>query len=227
MTDKEVVRTHYSATANAFYWFVRGAVAFLAKVLFRHKIEGKEHLPATGAYIIAPSHRSNLDGFMMSTISKRRIRFMAKDSLWGNRPSGWFFTTMGGFPVDREHADRQALRACGEVIQMGYPLIVFPEGQRREGPLIENLYQGPSYLAHKYGIPIVPIGIGGSATAMPVGAKYLRPHPIEFIIGEPIRVAPSQKRAKRSEIEATTAELQKRLQELFDEAQRRVGTPNG
>lgn len=225
MSD-EVVRTDYSAAANTFYWFVRGAVAFLAKVLFRHTIDGKEHLPATGAYIIAPSHRSNLDGFMMSTISKRRIRFMAKDSLWSNRPSGWFFTTMGGFPVDREHADRHALRACGEVIEMGHPLIVFPEGQRREGPVIEDLYQGPSYLAHKFGIPILPIGVGGSATAMPVGAKYIRPRRIEFIIGEPINVAPSERRARRSEIEATTAQLEKQLQDLFDEAQRRVGTPN-
>ena len=39
--SSEVVRTHYSAAANAFYWFIRGAVAFLAKVLFRHKIDGK------------------------------------------------------------------------------------------------------------------------------------------------------------------------------------------
>ena len=222
----EVVRTHYSVPANIFYWFIRAAVAVLAKVLFRLKIEGRERLPTTGPYIIAPTHRSNLDGFMISTISNRRIRFMAKDSLWSNRPSGWFFTTMGGFPVDREHADRQALRACGEVIQMGYPLIVFPEGQRREGPDVENLYQGPAYLAHKFGIPILPIGIGGSATAMPVGAKYLRPHRIEFIIGEPINVAPSERRAKRSQVEATTDQLEKQLQELFDEAQRRVGTPN-
>lgn len=222
----EVVRTHYSVAANAFYWFIRGAVAILSKVLFRLKIEGRERLPTTGPYIVAPTHRSNLDGFMISTISRQRIRFMAKNSLWSNRPSGWFFTTMGGFPVDREHADRQALRACGEVIEMGYPLIVFPEGQRRNGPTIKDLYQGPSYLAHKYGIPIVPIGIGGSATAMPVGAKYLRPHRIEFIIGEPINVAPSEGRAKRSQVEATTAQLEKELQELFDEAQRRVGTPN-
>jgi 1-acyl-sn-glycerol-3-phosphate acyltransferase len=224
--SSEVVRTHYSVAANAFYWFIRGAVAFLAKVLFRLKIEGQEHLPAAGAYIVAPTHRSNLDGFMISTISKRRIRFMAKKSLWSNRPSGWFFTTMGGFPVDRDHADRHALRACGEVIGMGFPLIVFPEGQRREGPVVEDLYQGPSYLAHKYGIPILPIGIGGSATAMPVGAKYIRPRRIEFIIGDPIEVAPSERRAKRSEIEATTAQLEKQLQGLFDEAQRRVGTPN-
>jgi 1-acyl-sn-glycerol-3-phosphate acyltransferase len=151
---------------------------------------------------------------------------MAKKSLWSNRPSGWSFTTMGGFPVDRDHADRHALRACGEVIGMGFPLIVFPEGQRREGPVVEDLYQGPSYLAHKYGIPILPIGIGGSATAMPVGAKYIRPRRIEFIIGDPIEVAPSERRAKRSEIEATTAQLEKQLQGLFDEAQRRVGTPN-
>ncbi len=224
--SEEVVRTRYSAAANAFYWFIRAGVALLAKLLFRLKIDGREHLPPTGAYILAPSHRSNLDGFLMSTVSRRRLRFMAKDSLWDNRPSGWFFRTMGGFPVDREHADRQALRACGDVIRMGEPLIVFPEGQRREGPQIHDLYQGPSYLAHKHGIPIVPIGVGGSATAMPVGAHFIKPHPIEIVIGETIQVPAGDKRAKRSEIEATTARLQRVLQELFDEAQRRTGTPN-
>ena len=40
------------------YGFARGLLLVLSKVLFRIKIRGTEHIPTSGAFIVAPSHRS-------------------------------------------------------------------------------------------------------------------------------------------------------------------------
>jgi 1-acyl-sn-glycerol-3-phosphate acyltransferase len=83
------------------------------------------------------------------------------------------------------------------------------------------------YVAARAGIPIVPVGIGGSERAMPVGAKMVRPQKMSMIVGPPIDppVGPDGGRVKRSQIRDATEELRVVLQDLFDEAQDRAGVP--
>ena len=80
---------------------------------------------------------------------------------------GSFLESIGAFPVHREGADRLALDRSQDVLERGDALILFPEGTRRSGPLVEELHEGAAFLAARTGAPIVPIGIGGSAAAMP------------------------------------------------------------
>ena len=65
------------------------------------RVSGAEHVPATGPFILAPVHRSNVDTPWVSLVTKRRMRYMGKDSMWKYKLSAWFFTTAGGFPVHR------------------------------------------------------------------------------------------------------------------------------
>ena len=54
---------------------------------------------------------------------------------------------------------------------------MFPEGTRKEGPRLrrEDLLDGPAFVSARTGIPIVPVGIGGSARAMPLGSSIPSP----------------------------------------------------
>jgi 1-acyl-sn-glycerol-3-phosphate acyltransferase len=134
---------------------------------------------------------------------------------------------MGGFPVKRGTADREALQQCIDVIESGEPLVMFPEGTRREGPVVENLFHGPAWVASRMGVPIVPVGIGGSERTMPRGAKFIRPVKIHMIVGRPIEPpAPDQAtgRVSREAYRKLTGELQDELQRLFDLAQSRTPT---
>lgn len=208
------------------YAFVRGVIVLVAKLYFRVEIVGRQNLPPSGAYIVAPAHRSNLDTPLMPAITRRNLRAMGKDSLWqASRFGGWFLTSMGGFPVARGHADRSALQAAEEVLERGEPLIMFPEGTRRTGPHIWQLYDGPAFVAARTNTPIVPIGIGGSERAMGKGVKIPRPVKISIVIGEPI-LPPTREegaRVPRRVVKELTAELHSRIQVLFDEAQQRAG----
>jgi 1-acyl-sn-glycerol-3-phosphate acyltransferase len=71
-----------------FYGFARGLLFGMSKALFRIQIHGEDQVPTSGAYIVAPSHRSYLDTPFVSFITRRRIRFMAKEELFEHRSAG-------------------------------------------------------------------------------------------------------------------------------------------
>ena len=115
-----------------------------------------------------------------------------------------------------------------DVLERGDVLILFPEGTRRAGPTIEDLHEGAAFLAARTGAPIVPIGIGGTAAAMPKGSKFVRPVKVHLVVGPPI-AAPERSargRVPRTQVHALTERLQVELQSLYDDAEQRA-TPRG
>jgi 1-acyl-sn-glycerol-3-phosphate acyltransferase len=201
-----------------FYRFVRAVVLSVFKVFFRVHVVGRERVPPTGVYIVAPSHRSLFDVPFAGYVSKRRIRFMAKEELFKTRVGGWLFTKLGAIKVDRDVTDRGALRASQQALEDGEPIAIFPEGTRRSGPEITELFDGVAYLALKLGVPIVPVGIGGTEQILPSGKVFPRIHKVAVVIGSPIPAPATGGVRKRSEISALTDTLQRELQQVFDEA---------
>ena len=215
--------------ALALYAFVRGALELFDRVFWRLSVRGKENVPATGSFILAPIHRSNIDTVVVCTVTRRRMRYMGKDTMWKYRLSAWFFSSMGGIPVKRDVADREAMRLSLEIAGGTEPIVMFPEGTRRSGPVLlpEHMHDGPAYVACKAGIPIVPVGIGGTEDAMPRGAKGIRPVKIAIDVGRPIYPPESASgRVSRRAVRDLTEELREQIQELFDISQARVGKPN-
>jgi 1-acyl-sn-glycerol-3-phosphate acyltransferase len=73
-------------------------------------------------------------------------------------------------------------------------------------------------------VPIVPVGIGGSARVMPRHAKVIRPKKVHVVIGEPFAVEVGESgRAPRRAIHEASERLSSELQHLFDLAEARVG----
>lgn len=214
-----------SVASRAFYWFVRNLLNIFCRTFWRTKVIGAKNIPVRGPFVLAPIHRSNIDTPLACTVTGRRMRYMGKDSLWKKRPVGWVLSALGGFPVSRGTADREALRRCIAVLEAGEPLVLFPEGERKSGPNIQPLFDGAMYIAVKAGVPVVPVGIGGSERAMPKGKKYLRPSKCVVIVGEPLIPPTSDGRASRSSVKEFTGRLHAELQRLFDAAQEAAGVP--
>jgi 1-acyl-sn-glycerol-3-phosphate acyltransferase len=144
--------------------------------------------------------------------------------MWKYGFSDWFFTSMGGFPVHRGTPDREALKACEALLRDGQPLVIFPEGTRKSGPVVEEIFEGPAYLAAKLQVPVIPVGIGGSEGAMPKGAKMIKPVKVVIVIGEPLAPPPPTEggRVGRKGVRALSDRLKEQLQELLDDATARV-----
>jgi 1-acyl-sn-glycerol-3-phosphate acyltransferase len=133
--------------------------------------------------------------------------------------------SVGAFPVHRESADREALQRAEEVLRRGSVLVLFPEGTRREGSVVEDLMEGAPFLSARTGAPIVPIGIGGSDLAMPKGSTVPKPHTIQVVIG-PAIPPPARTgggRVSRSAVHAATEDLIPKLQAVYDEARAKTG----
>lgn len=208
------------------YGVTRAALLGFGRLWLRLRTDGVEHVPATGSFIIAPVHRSNIDFLLVLGSTRRRIRYLAKDTLF---VGFWdkLFTALGGIPVARGTADREALNACIDVVNAGEPLVVFPEGTRQHGPEVQELFDGAAFIQSRTGVPILPVGIGGSETAMPKGAKFIKPRKVRVLIGEALLpIETDGPKARRAAIKARTEELHGVLQDLFDRAQISAGTPN-
>jgi 1-acyl-sn-glycerol-3-phosphate acyltransferase len=211
-----------SRPARALYAVCRFVLVGLCYLWFRLEVTGREHVPARGGFILAPVHRSNLDTFIVASVTRRPLRFMGKDSLWRVNPAfSWLLSALGAFPVARGTADRDALRRCQTVLEAGQPLVLYPEGTRQFGPDVQQLFDGPAFLALRTGVPIIPVGIGGSERAQRKGSRLIRPAKVRVVVGEPI-VAPTReagaRAASRRAVRELTAELHGALQPLFDQA---------
>ena len=225
MTDVDTTMAGDTWPARAFYAVARAVCVGFCRLWFRMSVEGLEHVPATGPFVLAPVHRSNMDTPIVSVVTRRRLRYMGKDSLWKRAFPRWALSALGGFPVTRGSADKEALVRCIAVLKGGEPLVLFPEGERKSGPLVQPLFDGAAFVAAKAAVPIVPVGIGGSERVMPKGSKLIYPRKVHVLVGAPIVIpGADQGRVPRAALTEVTTTLHDELQHLFDVAQARAGS---
>ena len=224
MTQVQTFLVGQGILSRIFYWLIRSLIKAFCRTYFRLGVYGRENIPQSGAFILAPIHRSNVDTPIVSVVTKRRLRFMGKDSLWKIKPIGAVLSALGGFPVTRGTADLEALKRCLAVLALGEPLVMFPEGTRQSGPNIHPLFDGAAYLSIKSGVPIIPVGFGGTEGVMPKGSKKVLPKKCSVVVGKPIYPPKSDAgRLPRTATADLTTELSDALQTVFDQAKQKAG----
>ncbi len=174
----------------------------LFRVLFAVEYHGLKNVPERGAAIIAGNHPSYLDPLLVLLPLKREIRFMAWDALFKVPLLGQLIRALGAFPVDlRKGKGEAAFREGLRVLNEGYALGIFPEGQRSESGPMGELRTGVARLAMDTGAPIVPVTIGGAFRAW---SKWkLIPKPAKIIVRyhKPIQISEEDRKTKNSDKE--------------------------
>ncbi len=181
---------HRLARTNGFsrplYAIVRTIAVPFTRIYFRLRIEGAEWIPASGAAIIAPNHKSIWDSFFIAAATKRRLRFMGKSELFEG-PFGRTLVRLGAFPVRRGQADEEALETARMILREGGLLSLFPEGTRFRSPAtLGTPRRGATRLALETGAPLIPAAITGTERLFlgPVP----KPKRVQLAFGEPIPV---------------------------------------
>jgi len=108
-------------------WFISRSTA---EILGGLKIYGRENIPKTGGFILAPNHISYYDPPFVGSCVNRPMHFFAKYELFKNRLFASILRSINSIPVKRGTIDRQALKTAIEVTKQGSGLTMFPEGSR-------------------------------------------------------------------------------------------------
>lgn len=166
------------------YWLGHIFWVVTSKLLFPCRVAGLANLPR-GGFIFASNHVSNLDPMLIGISSRRRLSYMAKDSLFKNNFFRFILYQVGAFPVKRGAADVGAMREALKRLKNGCPVVVFPEGTRKKSEAQAKAHAGIGFLALKSGLPVVPVFIKGADKVLPPGAKFPRRHLIEVEFGAP------------------------------------------
>jgi len=160
-------------------------------LLFRMRVDGLEHLPPSGPYLVCPNHLSYLDPFAVISVlpyhSFRDTFFLGYSAFFKSRPMRLLSRLAGVVPVDPDAHLLGALRAGAWGLRQGRILCIFPEGARSFDGELQEFKKGAAILAHEIGVPIVPVGIQGTHEVLPRGRARLRFHRISVRFGPPVR----------------------------------------
>ena len=119
------------ANMTPIYGVCHYAIAVTFDMFFRGEVAGVEHLPKSGAFLIAGNHASHLDPPMIGSQVPRQMCFFARKTLWRGPASSWWLDAVGTIPVDRDGGqDVGALKRVLRALADGKVMILFPEGTR-------------------------------------------------------------------------------------------------
>jgi 1-acyl-sn-glycerol-3-phosphate acyltransferase len=192
--------------------------------LWRVKVHNAQHVPKSGAVILAANHIGVLDGPALIAFTRRLTFALVKREAFTGA-LGQFLSYVGQISVNRREIDPQAIRRAIQVLRAGKVLAVFPEGARSGGE-VAWAKGGAAYLAMVAGAPIVPVAILG--TREPGQHKNQLPRlrrPIWVVYGEPFTVPRSSWPRRKAAVAQWTQVVRERLADHVVAAQALTGLP--
>jgi long-chain acyl-CoA synthetase len=199
-----------------FFAFLRLARIVMPRVVVR----GREHLPGSGPYIIAPNHQSYLDPFFLSSVLPyavfKELFVVGAAEYFETRLTAWLARQLSLVPVDPDANLVPAMQAGAWGLAQNRILLLFPEGERSIDGRVKRFKKGAAILARHLDLPIVPVAIHGVFRVWPRNRPFnwrcLLPgsgHHVQIAFGEPLHVA------RLVTADENTETLRRRVDELW------------
>jgi 1-acyl-sn-glycerol-3-phosphate acyltransferase len=171
-----------SAAAPLLYRALRAPVRAVLTRLFGLVVEGVEHLPESGPYIVAANHHNYMDGVVLGVTVPRSIAFLVMPRVWRATPLHPFLhRRIGSIPLDLDRPDPGAVRSALDALAVGRVVGIFPEGPFSVRGRLERGLPGVGLLALHSGVAVVPAGIRGTYEAL-AGRRFYVPRRRPFTV---------------------------------------------
>jgi 1-acyl-sn-glycerol-3-phosphate acyltransferase len=155
-------------------------------------VTGLEHLPRSGAALLAVNHIGYVD-FVYGGVAPervgRRVRFMAKRELFDHQVTGPIMRACRHIAVDRADGEASLAEAL-RFLERGELVGIFPEATISRAMEIKDLKTGAVRIAHRAGVPLIPMVLWGTQRLMTKDhpKDFSRGTAISIRVGEPVPV---------------------------------------
>jgi long-chain acyl-CoA synthetase len=202
----------------------------VTRVMGRPRISGRKYLRnVRGPLIFICNHVTMVDHALVLLAIPRRFRARTAIAMDGEQLREWLHPQPGTsrflrllylleyvsvvfffnvFSMPQKSGFRRSFMFAGELMDRGFSLMVFPEGQRTKHGALNPFMPGTGLLIQKLGAPVVPVRIDGLWEPKKAGRHFARPGEVSVIIGEPVTYSPQK------EPDAITADLEKHVRAL-------------
>jgi 1-acyl-sn-glycerol-3-phosphate acyltransferase len=163
----------------------RGIVGVGVRTGARIEVEGLEHVPSSGSFVLAGNHLSMSDIPAVWPYIDRSLIPVVSHDLRQTRLLRWILSGIGhAVYIRRGEGDQDALNRGLAVLRAGGALVIAPEGSRSPGGLRRG-NTGAAYLATQAGVPVVPVAAWGQED-FTSSWRRLRRAPVRIRFGAPL-----------------------------------------
>jgi 1-acyl-sn-glycerol-3-phosphate acyltransferase len=119
-------------------------------------------------YVVVSNHESFADILLISHLPWE-MKWLSKAELFRIPVMGWMMWLAGDVPVKRGFGPSavEAMERCRETLRKRVSVMIFPEGTRSKTSELLPFKDGAFRLAIEAGVPILPLAVSGTATALP------------------------------------------------------------
>jgi 1-acyl-sn-glycerol-3-phosphate acyltransferase len=180
-TQKVGMMNGHPIVRRALTLFFKGLFKLVTKI----EVRGLEHVPARGPLICASNHLHNIDPVFAGIVLPWPMDPLALTDLLRVKGTGTLLRLYGVIPVDRKARNGVPLELAVQALNRGRIVLLMPEGRISVTGALERARSGVAYLALIAGVPVLPIALAGTESALSELRKFRRPR-LTITIGKPM-----------------------------------------
>jgi 1-acyl-sn-glycerol-3-phosphate acyltransferase len=176
---------------------------------FQIRYSGQENIPLSGGVLVASNHQSHLDPPLVGGGCKRRMSYLARDSLFRFAPFAWLIRSFDAIPIDREGLGLSGVKETLRRLKQGKMVLVFPEATRTRDGEMGRFKPGFATMAVRSKAAILPAAIEGAYQVWPRRQRFPGLGIIHVHYGPPLLPHEFGSRGERELVE----EVERRVRE--------------
>ncbi len=164
------------------------------RIYHRLAIDGVEHLPKSGPFVMVANHASHLDAVTLAASLPWHLREsvfpIAAGDVFFEKPVVSMFAAfmLNALPMWRRSCGAHAIQELQDrLVHDSAIYILFPEGTRTRDGQIGRFKSGVGMIVGGSEVPVVPCYLRGALEAFPAWARCPAPKKLRLTIGKPLR----------------------------------------
>lgn len=199
---------------------IHGASRFWSKGIYwvcpwwKVEVSGLENIEKGKSYIVVSNHQAMLDIPLLYTLPFN-FKWVSKKEVYRIPIFGWVLWMHGDVAISRgdRASTMKMMEECGDYLQRGVSVILFPEGTRTKTGRIGNFKEGAMLLARKTGASVLPVVIDGTYDAFGKGG-ITAPHRFQVKVLPPLapeHVAATKTKELRDELHGSMSQTHQQM----------------